>query len=155
MKNVFPEARLNRSLNDWANDVNQLVESLMGAVTPPQPTTATNATNEFSPRMDVRESADQYVLSIDLPGVRREDTEIELANEQLVVRGTRNSVVHSDDDRYHRVERTFGAFRRTIRLPKDVDVERVSADYTDGVLNVYLPKTQVTTARKIEIAGGN
>ena len=158
MRQIFPDAKFSRSLNDWAHDMNQLVESLVGSVAPaPAPTPGDaappNAAGEFSPRMDIRETADQYSLSIDLPGVRREDTEIELSDEQLAIHGTRSSVTHSEGDRFHRVERTFGDFRRTVRLPKDVDIDRITAEFKDGVLNVCLPKTQTTKSRKIEIGG--
>ncbi|TVP95897.1 MAG: Hsp20/alpha crystallin family protein [Planctomycetaceae bacterium] len=158
MRQVFPDAKFSRSLNDWAQDMNQLVESLVGSVTaPPAPTAGNaptpNAANEFAPRMDIRETADHYSISLDLPGVRREDTEIELSDEQLTIHGTRSSVSHSEGERFHRVERTFGDFRRTVRLPKDVDIDRITAEFEDGVLNVCLPKTRAKQPRKIEIGG--
>lgn len=152
MKNVFPDARRPRSLGDWANDVNTLVESLMGSVVQPSPGTPGNGGVAFSPRMDVREGADRYVISLDLPGVPREQTEIELIEDQLVIRGTRSSEKHVEGDRFHRIERSFGDFRRALRLPQDVHREGISADYVDGVLTVCLPKAAPRpTARKIEI----
>ncbi len=59
----------------------------------------------------------------------------------------------SEGERYHRVERTFGEFRRSVRLPRDVQRDNIAAEYTDGVLHVELPKAQPKSARKIEIRG--
>lgn len=154
MKNVFPDARRPRSLGEWANDVNTLVESLMGSVTQPGPVAPSNGGVVFSPKMDVREAADRYVVSLDLPGVARENTEIELTEDQLVIRGTRSSEKQLEGDRYHRIERSFGEFRRALRLPQDVHRDGISAEYADGVLTVSLPKeAPKPTVRKIEIGG--
>jgi HSP20 family protein len=152
MKNVFPESRLNRSLGDWANDVNTLVETLMGTVATPAPAAATGTGGVFSPKMDIRETASDYIVSVDLPGVKQEDADIEITEDHLVIHGKRSSIKQTDGERYHRVERTFGDFRRTLRLPQDVNRDKISAEYEDGVLTVHLPKaTQAPTARKIEI----
>lgn len=155
MKNVFPDARRPRSLGDWANDVNTLVESLMGSVAQPGPAAPSNGGLSFSPKMDVREGTDQYVISLDLPGVPRENTEIEVTDDQLVIRGTRSAEQQLEGDRYHRVERSFGEFRRALRLPQDVHRDGISAEYADGVLTVRLPKAAPRpTVRKIEISSG-
>jgi len=147
MKMIFPDARVNRSFGDWASDMNALVDSLFGASAN---STGSGGTN-FSPRMDVREVDDKYILAIDLPGVKLDDVNIELDGDHLVIHGSRQWTSESEGERYHRVERTFGEFRRSVRLPRDVQREQIAAQYTDGVLHVELPKAQPTSARKIEI----
>jgi len=147
MKMIFPDARVNRSLGDWASDMNALVDTLFGASAH---SNGGNATS-FSPRMDIREVEDKYVLAVDLPGVRLDDVKIELDGDHLLIHGTRQWTSESDGDRYHRVERTFGEFRRSVRLPRDVQRDQIAAEYVDGVLSVWLPKSQPTSARKIEI----
>jgi HSP20 family protein len=151
MKMIFPDARVNRSFGDWASDMNALVDSLFGA--------SAHANGQggssFAPRMDVREVDEKYILAIDLPGVKLEDVNIELEGDHLVIHGSRQWTSESDAERYHRVERTFGEFRRSVRLPRDVQRENITADYTDGVLHVELPKSQPSSARKIEIRGQN
>jgi HSP20 family protein len=151
MKMIFPDARVNRSFGDWASDVNALVDSLFGA----SATTSGTAGTHFSPRMDIREVDNKYVLAIDLPGIKLNDVHIELDGDNLVVHGSRQWTSESEGERYHRVERTFGEFRRSVRLPRDVQRDQITADYTDGVLHVELPKSQPTSARKIEIRGRN
>lgn len=151
MKMIFPDARVNRSLGDWASDMNALVDSLFGASAHAGGQGATN----FSPRMDVREVDDKYILAIDLPGVKLDDVNIELDGDHLVIHGSRQWTSESEGERYHRVERTFGEFRRSVRLPRDVQRDGIGAEYTDGVLHVELPKSQPTSARKIEIRGAS
>jgi HSP20 family protein len=149
MKMIFPDARVNRSFGDWASDMNALVDSLFSASAATSGTTGTH----FSPRMDIREVDNKYVLAIDLPGIKLDEVNIELDGDHLIVHGSRQWTSESEGERYHRVERTFGEFRRSVRLPRDVQRDQITADYTDGVLHVELPKSQPTSARKIEIRG--
>ena len=146
---MMPETRLNRTLGGWASDVNTLVDSLLGAATEARH----NATG-FSPRMDIYEADDRYVLALDLPGLKPEDVHIELEDDQLVIHGTRRAITEGQKDRFYRIERVFGDFRRSIRLPRGVDREQIAADYVDGVLNVSVPKSRETAGRKIEILSG-
>jgi HSP20 family protein len=153
MKMIFPDARVNRSFGDWASDMNALVDSLFGASAHANGHANGQGGGLFSPRMDVREVDDKYILAVDLPGVKLDDVNIELEGDHLVIHGARQWTSESEGERYHRVERTFGEFRRSVRLPRDVQRENIVADYTDGVLHVELPKSQPTSARKIEIRG--
>jgi HSP20 family protein len=147
MKMMFPEQRLSRSLGGWANDVNSLVDSLLGAAKE----SGLQGSTSFSPRMDIHEADDKYVLSLDLPGMKLEDVHIELENDQLVVHGTRQSISDKQGERYHRIERVFGEFRRSVKLPRGINRDRVEAEYADGVLSVSLPKSKENAARKIEV----
>ncbi len=147
MRMVIPDTRLNRALGGWASDVNTLVDSLLGAATEQ----GARANADFTPRMDIYEADDKYVLSLDLPGVKSEDVQIELDDNNLVIHGTRQGIQELQRERYHRVERVFGEFRRSVRLPRGVDREQISADYRDGVLSVTLPKNREKAARKIQI----
>jgi len=147
MRMVIPESRLNRALGGWASDVNSLVDSLLGAATDQ----ASRASGDFTPRMDICEADNRFVLSLDLPGVKSDDVQIEVEDNNLVIHGTRQQVQESQGERFHRVERVFGAFRRSLRLPRGVDRDQISADYQDGVLTVTLPKTSEKVARKIQI----
>jgi HSP20 family protein len=147
MKMIFPDARFNRSMGEWASDMNALVDSLFGA----SAASGGSGGSSFSPRMDIREVDDRYVLAVDLPGVKQDDVQIELEGDYLVISGTRQWTSDSEGERYHRVERTFGEFRRSVRLPRDVQREQIAADYTDGVLSIELPKSKPTSAQKIRI----
>lgn len=150
MKMMFPATRMNRSFGELASDMNQLVDTLFGAATGKESETPTG----YTPRMDIHENDDKFVVSLDLPGVKADDIQINLNEDDLVIQGSRSSGVEAREDRYYRVERWFGEFRRSIRLPRSVDREKISADFADGVLSVWLPKLQAATARKIEIRCG-
>ena len=150
MKMMFPATRMNRSFGDLATDMNSIVDSLFGAATG-QPTELAAG---FTPRMDIHEADDKFVITLDLPGVKPEDVHIDMNEDDLVIHGSRESNVETHDDRYSRVERWFGEFRRSVRLPRSVDREQISADYNDGVLSVWLPKSKTAATRKIEIRSG-
>jgi|GEM_PF-893157 len=151
MRMVIPDSRLNRAFGGWASDVNSLVDSLLGAATE----ASGRGSADFTPRMDIYEADDKYVLSLDLPGVKSEDVQIEVEDNNLVIYGTRHGVQESQGERFHRVERVFGEFRRSLRLPRGIAREQISADYHDGVLSVILPKNSEQAARKIQIRAQN
>ena len=152
MKMTFPETRVSRSWGGWGNDVSRLFDSLWDSVAQPG---AGGPTAGFAPVMDIRESEDRYVLGLDLPGVKLDDTQIEIDGDLLVIHGSRSAQTEAEGERFHRVERWHGSFRRAVRLPQDVDREKISADYTDGVLSVHLPKSELAQPRKIEIRSGD
>jgi HSP20 family protein len=93
----------------------------------------------WTPAVDLYETPDRFVLSLELPGLTRDDIKIEVQQETLVVRGER-PVHHEEGARYHRVERGHGAFARSFVLPHPVNVEAVAAEFRDGVLTVVVPK---------------
>jgi HSP20 family protein len=93
----------------------------------------------WSPAVDLYETPDRFVLSLELPGLTRDHIKIEIQQETLVVRGER-PVHHEEGARYHRVERGHGAFARSFALPQPVNVEAVAAEFRDGVLTVVVPK---------------
>lgn len=93
----------------------------------------------WSPAVDLYETPDRFVLSLELPGLTRDHIKIEIQQETLIVRGER-PVHHEEGARYHRVERGHGAFARSFALPQPVDVEAVAAEFRDGVLTVVVPK---------------
>jgi HSP20 family protein len=103
---------------------------------------AFNARANFQPSYDIKETKDHYLVTFDMPGVKKEDISIEVKDNQLSIRGER------------RHERSFGKFERTFALPSNVDTEKVEANYEDGVLNVALPKAQAAKGRTIEIQSG-
>ena len=102
----------------------------------------------FTPPLDVRESADEYWLMFDLPGVKPEDVSIELNDQVLTVSGTR---VPTETGETHQLERAFGSFVRTLSLPKGIDSDAITADYTHGVLTLKVPKPANAKPKKISI----
>lgn len=103
------------------------------------------------PPVDLYESEDRYVLTAEIPGLRREDVQIHVQDDRLTITGMRRErpVVC---EQYHRIERGHGEFSRTFQLPHPVDVGRISADLKDGVLTVHVPKIPDTPARRIRVS---
>ena len=103
------------------------------------------------PPIDVFETADRYVIAAELPGLDRNQIELAMEDSRLTIRGQRVGGPSGTDVHYHQVERGHGTFSRTFEFADKVDAERVSADLTDGVLTVTLPKMPPPPARKIEV----
>lgn len=109
---------------------------------------------EFSPASELTEQENHYMLSMDLPGMKKEDIKIEVADDTLVIWGERKQEKRDDANQIHRFERAYGSFKRSFALPNTINAEKVEARYENGVLELYLPKTEVAQARKIEIQSG-
>ncbi|PSS51658.1 Hsp20/alpha crystallin family protein [Pseudomonas sp. BBP2017] len=92
------------------------------------------------PAMDVSELAEEYLISAELPGVDDKDIEIKLVNGNLVIRGEKQEEVDEKRKEYHLSERHYGSFERVFQLPREVDAEKINAQFAKGVLQVHLPK---------------
>lgn len=105
----------------------------------------------WAPPIDVFETGDRYVIAAEVPGLARDQIELALEESRLTIRGRRIEAPQSPDAHYHQVERGHGAFARSFEFAQKIDVERVTADLTDGVLTVSLPKVTPPPARTIEV----
>jgi HSP20 family protein len=108
--------------------------------------------DSWTPPIDVYETDDRYVIAAELPGLAREQIELALEDSRLTIRGQRIDRTASSGDviHFHQVERGHGAFARTFEFGSKIDTEAVSADLTNGVLTITLPKAAPAPARKIE-----
>jgi HSP20 family protein len=106
----------------------------------------TSDTPGWTPTVDLYETADRFVLCMELPGLTRDQIKIELQHETLTVRGDR-TVSREEGVHFHRVERGHGPFSRSFPLPQPVDADGIAADFRDGVLTVVVPKTVPASLR--------
>src|SRR6266540_4149036 len=106
----------------------------------------------WNPSVDIYENKDQIVLEAELPGMNREDFELSVENNVIVLRGERQFEKKDEADNYHRVERSYGSFTRSFTLPQTVSAEGATAEYRNGVLRVTLPKREEAKSRRIEIS---
>ena len=103
-------------------------------------------------RFDVRESAEAYAVSAELPGAKKEDIHVEIeGNEVTISAETRRESEQKDGGKWLRIERYFGKSERRFALPQEIDQSRAAARFTDGVLELTLPKKAAASGRKIEI----
>lgn len=105
----------------------------------------------FTPSFDVRETPEAYVFEADLPGIKREDLDINLTGNRLAISGKREARLKQENESCFMMERSYGSFTRSFNLPDGVNVADVRADLKDGVLTVSLPKTPEVQPRKITI----
>lgn len=108
----------------------------------------------FNPACEVSETGDHYLMSIDLPGMKKEDIKIEMTENILTVSGERRRETRDEKHKIQRYEKAYGFFKRSFSLPLAVDIDKVEANYQDGVLELYLPKTEASRPRQVEIQSG-
>jgi HSP20 family protein len=108
------------------------------------------------PRIDVSETDQELKVLVELPGVNQNDVEITLVDDVLTIRGEKKAEHEDRQQNYHVMERSYGSFARSVRLPFAVDPDRVQATFRDGVLTVALPKPAEVQQkeRRIQISGG-
>lgn len=103
------------------------------------------------PPMNVRETADHFIIDCEVPGLEMEDLEVYVAGDQLTVSGQRKGALPEDGVTLHRHERDAGRFSRAITLPGPVDSSATEATLSDGVLTVRIPKTEDTKPKRVEV----
>ncbi|KAB8140870.1 Hsp20/alpha crystallin family protein [Chloroflexia bacterium SDU3-3] len=108
----------------------------------------------FAPAMDLSETKDAFVVEAAVPGLKPEDLDITVENNVLTIRGEVKQDQESKERSYHRVERRFGAFQRSISLPTTVNAEGIRASLEHGVLNLVIPKAEALKPRKISVSVG-
>lgn len=130
-------------LDLWADNMSRAFNS-----------TASTDRAGFWPAVNVAESADELVLTAEIPGINPEDIELTVENNTLTLSGDRTIVREENTElRYHVWERSSGSFKRSFTLPRTVRTEEIAADYENGVLTVRIPKAAEAKSRKIEIGG--
>lgn len=106
----------------------------------------------WMPAVDVYEEANgDFVLKAELPAVRRDDIKLSMEGLTLTLEAERHVDTEVQRDRYHRIERSYGSFRRSFTLPATVDASRIEANYQDGLLTVRLPRREESKPRQIEV----
>jgi HSP20 family protein len=140
-----------REIGSLQNEMNRLFNTFFDS-----PTTAHNgnATRTWIPAMDLVETEDNFVLRADLPGMAEQDVHIELEDNVLTVSGERKAEHETRKEGYYRVERSSGAFRRTLTLPEGVAADSITAKFDRGVLEVQIPKPEQRKPQKVQISVG-
>ena len=102
----------------------------------------TTKSNSFSPKVDVNEDNENLYVIAEVPGVDKNDIKINLVGDVLTITGEKKSEVIDEKKNYYRTERRYGSFTRSFTLPSEVVIDKISAEYKEGVLNITLPKTE-------------
>ncbi|MBP6965569.1 MAG: Hsp20/alpha crystallin family protein [Armatimonadetes bacterium] len=135
-----------RDLESLQEDVNRLFQESMA-----RPRREAPAARVWAPPVDVVEDDDKIVVKAELPGMKREDIDIELSGEQLTIRGERKFESEEKKDNYVRIERAYGQFQRTFTIGVPVKSDQVKAAYKDGILEVTIPKSEEIKPKKVDV----
>lgn len=105
----------------------------------------------FTPAVDLQETKDAYLVSMDLPGVPEKEIKIDVQHGRLTVSGERTRETNKEEGGFRRFERVHGRFERTFSLPQNVNQEKISARFENGVLEIQVPKAELAKSRTIAI----
>lgn len=134
------------------NDIRKsfdLVNAIMNSVAQEK---EESETVDFRPKVNTRETEANYHIEAELPGVKKEDVEINVDGNILTISGERNVREEVKDEDYHKIESRYGLFSRSFTLPEKVDISNIEAEFVNGMLEISIPKLQIdTSSKKIEI----
>ena len=107
---------------------------------------------DFRPKVNTRETEENYHIEVELPGVKKEDVDIKIDGNVLTIAGERNVKEEVKDEDYHKIESRYGLFSRSFTLPERVDTSNIEAEFINGILEITIPKLKIdTSSKKIEI----
>ena len=106
----------------------------------------------WAPEIDVSENSEEFVVKADIPGISEKDLSVTLSGDNLIIKGERKEEKEEKGKHFHRVERRYGSFQRSIPIPVAVDPDKIKAEYSNGVLEIHLPKTAEAKPKEIKIS---
>ena len=133
-----------RDLINLRDEMDRMFEGLWGDTT-------NRDGGMFMPPVDMVENDDNFVVSVELPGLKKDEIKMTMQNNALTISGSKKHEFESKEDTVHRVERSYGSFCRSINLPSTVDPSAIKASYESGVLKVTLPKVEEAKPKEIAI----
>ena len=142
-----------RELSSMQSEMNRLFGTFFDSPTPRNGRRA--SLRSWIPATDVVESDNEYVLRADLPGLSESDVNVELDDNVLRISGERKSEHEERKNGYHRVERAFGRFSRSLRVPEGVTADGIQANFDNGVLEVHIQKPEEQKPQKVAISVGH
>lgn len=136
-----------RNMVSFRDEVDRLLEDFYGRVTPP----AEVYEGDWLPAMVMKETDNEIVASVELAGMSKDDIKVSVKNDVLSISGEKKAEKSEEKENVHRVERTYGYFKRSVVLPMEVDSDKVKAAFKDGVLTVTLPKVESQKPKEIPV----
>jgi HSP20 family protein len=130
----------------WPRELEQLFSGDFGGLE-----TAATDRAALTPAVDIQEENDRFVVRADMPGIAAKDIEVSAEDGKLTIRGTRSTQARANDDGFEHVERVAGTFLRRFTLPESAQAETIKARYTDGVLEIAIPKQPRVEPKRITV----
>ncbi len=138
--------RFSRMMNRMEGEMEDLMERFSGGDGGWLTTTPS-----FSPTTDLVETENQFEVTVDLPGLKPEEVNVELKNGELWISGKREEEKEEKGKTYHRIERRHGEFRRVLLLPSTIREEKIDSKFENGVLKISVPKSEEVKTKHIEV----
>jgi HSP20 family protein len=138
-----------REMETWGDRMRRILESNLAA--PPFPMLMDSV--EWFPPVELVEEDGEYLLTAELPGMDKKDVDISVEDHVLTLKGEKKSGRDIKNGRGHIQERVYGAFERSFTIPQNVKVDKIEADFRDGVVEIHLPKGKRSAGQHIEIRG--
>jgi len=133
-------------LNRLRREIDRIFEDPFSLLAP-----STSFFEGWTPAVDIFEDKDKYIVKAELPGMRKEDIDVSLDGNTLIISGERKQEEEKREGENYRSERFFGRFQRSVTLPTDVQGGKIEASYKDGVLTVTLPKSEEAKPKQIPV----
>ena len=134
-----------RELDSMSGEMDRFLSSVLGSAG------GERRARRWTPALDVHEEEARYVVRMDLPGLHDEDVTVEVDERVLRIAGSRSREERREGEGWHRVERAFGSFERSLTLPEGVDASAIDASFERGVLELSLPKPEQSKPTRITI----
>jgi HSP20 family protein len=141
--------RPTRDLLNIQDEINRLMERFFSPTLFEEPEMMTPTA--WYPNVDIKETKDEFIVTAELPGMKKDDIHISYKDGILTLEGERKKETEEKDVNYHRVERVYGKFSRTFQLPALVNQDKINATYKDGILEIHLPKVEDAKPKEIEV----
>jgi len=136
----------------WERDMERMMEDFFGRRPRwPERWFGNSELEITAPAVDLFEEKDEIVVKAELPGMDKENIEVNLIDHHLTIKGEKKKEEEVKEENYYRAERSYGSFLRTLELPKDVHADKVKASFKNGILEVRLPKTEEAKAKEIKV----
>ncbi len=137
-----------RELEDVSNRLNRVFGRPLARMEPNEMFTVA----DWTPSADISETDTAYLIKAEIPGVNKEDVKVTIENGMLTIQGERKMEKEEKDKKFHRIERSYGSFMRSFRVPDDADESAVKAEFKDGVLNVTLTKSAKAKPKAVNVS---
>jgi HSP20 family protein len=110
-----------------------------------------NASRGVYPLLDIKEDKSKYTIDIEIPGIEKKDLKISVKKDNLIIQGEKKEERKKEEESYLRVERSYGNFTRSVKLPTEINQSKITAKYNNGVVKIILPKKEKDNAKEVQV----
>ena len=143
---LTPWRPFGEGLTSLRNEMDRLFDRFFGEKTSIEP-----IEGRWIPALDIVETKNAIVINAEIPGIDPQDINISITGDTLTIKGEKKQEKEEKDENYHKIERSYGSFSRSIRIPVDIHSEKIEAKYKNGILKITLPKKEESKPKEIKV----